>query len=153
MIKYYMCAFVALVIFFTMWNAIFPLINYLVYSQKPSSALSDVIVNDSFIPLDSDIQDTVGDDLFLLAWDASNRTPRFFNKKTALKYKKENEGVGAEFDHDLKLSEMTMASAATPYYFNPFKLTKDGEDTFFLSGDNIAMSPALFAYLHAIDGH
>lgn len=47
---------------------------------------------------------------------------------------------------------MVWASATTPYYFRP--ATIKGEDAndktnLYLSGDNIALSPALYAYLHA----
>lgn len=42
---------------------------------------------------------------------------------------------------------MTLASAATPLYFYPFE--KRGN--FYISGDNIASSPSLFAIQHAID--
>lgn len=37
---------------------------------------------------------------------------------------------------------MVVASGATPYYFKPFQY---GENSY-ISGDNIAMSPAMFAY-------
>jgi len=40
---------------------------------------------------------------------------------------------------------MTLASAATPYYFKPATIGGD----VYVSGDNVARAPALFAYLYA----
>lgn len=40
---------------------------------------------------------------------------------------------------------MTLASAATPYYFQPATIGGN----LYISGDNIAKSPALFAYMYA----
>ena len=50
-----------------------------------------------------------------------------------------------KFDHHFNLLNMTMATSATPFYFSP--ATLNGE--FYISGDNIAQSPAMFAYLYA----
>lgn len=40
---------------------------------------------------------------------------------------------------------MTWVSAATPYYFKPATV----DDNVYISGDNVAMSPAMFAYYYA----
>jgi hypothetical protein len=40
---------------------------------------------------------------------------------------------------------MTWASANTPYYFKPATINKN----VYISGDNMAISPALFAYYYA----
>ena len=42
---------------------------------------------------------------------------------------------------------MTLATAATPKYFN----FADINDNKYISGDNIAMSPAMFAYFYTND--
>ena len=45
----------------------------------------------------------------------------------------------------MTLGQMTLASAVTPYYFKPATIGGD----LYISGDNIARSPALFAYMYA----
>lgn len=70
------------------------------------------------------------------AWDLNNRSPRFFSKHTYGKF------TETELDHNLTLSEMVLASAVTPYYFRPAEINGN----FYISGDNVAMSPAMFAY-------
>lgn len=49
----------------------------------------------------------------------------------------------------MSLGKMTLASATTPYYFRPVQIpdTKDGN--LYVSGDSIALSPAMFGMLHA----
>ena len=47
----------------------------------------------------------------------------------------------------MTLMNMTVASAATPYYFTPAKIN----DNEYISGDNLAVSPALEAYYHVIE--
>ena len=43
---------------------------------------------------------------------------------------------------------MVLASAATPYYFKPVMI--EGHESPFISGDNVAQSPAMYAYYYAI---
>jgi hypothetical protein len=81
--------------------------------------------------------------MLITAWDLNNRSPRFFTKLNAKKYTAAN--TDKKFTHDLKLSEMTWASANTPYYFKPAVI--DGN--VYISGDNMAISPALFSYYYA----
>jgi hypothetical protein len=40
---------------------------------------------------------------------------------------------------------MTWASANTPYYFKPAVI----KDDVYISGDNVAVSPAMYAYFYA----
>lgn len=47
----------------------------------------------------------------------------------------------------MTLLEMTLASAATPDYFRPAIINDD----VYISGDNVALSPAMFAYFYAIE--
>lgn len=55
----------------------------------------------------------------------------------------------------MKLREMILASGVSHYYFHPagIKCTRDTdyckEPHWYISGDNIALSPAMYAYLHA----
>lgn len=51
---------------------------------------------------------------------------------------------------------MTTASASTPYYFRPTTIPdtfkkNDGKDYLYISGDNVAVSPAMYSMLHAVD--
>lgn len=49
---------------------------------------------------------------------------------------------------------MTLASAATPTFFLPFTMLDSlGNTKYFVSGENVAASPAMFAYLDARDQH
>lgn len=52
----------------------------------------------------------------------------------------------------MTLGEMTMCSATTPDFFYPFtKKGSDGKDHFYVSGDYIASSPAMFAYMNTAE--
>ena len=44
----------------------------------------------------------------------------------------------------MTLGEMTWASADTPYYFRPAVI----KNNTYISGDNVALSPAMFAYFY-----
>lgn len=77
----------------------------------------------------------------MTAWDVNHRTPRIFSKWS---YK---ELVKNEIDHNMTLGQMVTASAATPDFFLPF--TESGN--FYISGDNIAASPAMFAFMNAVE--
>lgn len=57
--------------------------------------------------------------------------------------------------YDMSLKQMILASGASHYYFHPAEI-KCNRDTlycntphYYISGDNIALSPAMYAYLHA----
>jgi patatin-like phospholipase/acyl hydrolase len=119
--------------------AILPAINFLFLSTKEASALKDALIKPDFIPEDASIQDIVTGEMLITAWDLNNRSPRFFNKQTQKTEKKK------EYDHDLTLAQMTWASANTPYYFKPAVI----KDNVYISGDNMAISPALFSYYYA----
>ena len=45
----------------------------------------------------------------------------------------------------MSLGSMTLATSTTPYYFKPATI----KDDLYISGDSIAMSPAMHAFLHA----
>jgi hypothetical protein len=109
----------------------------------------EIIANDlAFIESDTKINDIVSDDLFLTAWNLNERTPRFFNQWSAANEQGAVYGTtntSKRFDHDYKLGEMTWMSANTPYYFQPAVV----DNEVFISGDNIAKSPSLFAYMYA----
>lgn len=119
--------------------AILPAFNFLFLSTKEASELKKALIRPDFIPEGTSIQNVVSDDMLITAWDLNNRSPRFFTKKNNLKYKEPN------FDHSLSLSDMTWASANTPYYFKPAVIGGN----VYISGDNMAISPALFSYYYA----
>lgn len=58
-----------------------------------------------------------------------------------------NNQFGADFKHDYTLSDMTWFSASTPRYFQP--ATDSTGQQIFISGDNVAKSPSLLAYMYA----
>lgn len=88
------------------------------------------------------------------AWDVNERSPRLFTKWAF----ENNEAINVDDrqPHNLKLNEMILASGATPYYFSPAAISSKNTEAkdvehYYLSGDNIALSPAMYAYLHAHD--
>ena len=131
-------AVITIMFFFIGW-VILPILNFLFNSTKEASDLKAALIKPSFIPDTSSIQNIVFGDLFLTAWDLNNRSPRFYNKFSHTAW---NE---TKFDHTLSLSDMTWASANTPYYFKPAVIGGNA----YVSGDNLALSPAMFAYYYA----
>jgi patatin-like phospholipase/acyl hydrolase len=120
--------------------AVIPAINYLFLSTKSADELRKALVGgDKLIPEGSSIQDIVPQDMLLTSWDLNHRTPRFFTKKSQLTMN------STEANHNMSLDKMVVASGATPYYFQPYTV----EGSFYISGDNVAMSPAMFAYFYA----
>ena len=104
--------------------------------------------------------------MMITAWDFNNRSPRFFTKVTNDKFS------DPHFNHNMTLKDMTWASASTEYYFKPAVIANphptecehyslEGEHSFvngtcpdipsdaYISGDNVAQSPAMFAYYYA----
>lgn len=47
----------------------------------------------------------------------------------------------------MPFKKMVLASAATPLYFTPAEI----DDDFYISGENVALSPAMFAYYYAVE--
>lgn len=121
--------------------------HFLFLSNKEPKVLQDLIINDNFIPENYSTDDVVFDEFLITSWDINSRTPRFFSK-----WAKQNivDDEGKQ-DYDMTLDQMTMASAAIPLYFYPYEVGGN----YYTSGDNIASSPAMFAYMHAVDrlGH
>ena len=122
-----------------MMEVIFPLINYAVYSTKESTVLKQSLISNKIVPENMSIQDVASDDLFITAWDLNNRSPRYFSK-----WSQENLQE-TDFNHNMSLDNMVWASASTPLYFKPAVI----DDNVYISGDNLAMSPAMFAYYYA----
>ena len=114
-------------------------INYLFFATKEASVLSKILEADDFIGKDLSIQDAITTDLMLVAWDLNNRSPRFFTKWSQKTLTEANN------NHNMSLVQMTWASADTPYYFKPAVI----KNNTYISGDNVALSPAMFAYYYA----
>lgn len=57
--------------------------------------------------------------------------------------------------YDMSLKQMILASGVSHYYFHPAEIKCDknvpycSKPHYYISGDNIALSPAMYAYLHA----
>jgi patatin-like phospholipase/acyl hydrolase len=79
---------------------------------------------------------------FITAWAINDRTPRFFSQFSFKNWR------DPKFNHDMTLNEMVLASAATPYYFKPAMIP--GHKSPFISGDNVAQSPAMYSMLNTI---
>ena len=77
-----------------------------------------------------------GKQILLTAWDVNNRTPRFFSKYAAKYWNSDS------FNNNLDLGEMTFASMSAPEFFEPATIKSD----VYISGDNVAKSPAFLAY-------
>ena len=92
------------------------------------------------------IDEIAADDTLLISWDVNNRTPRLFSKWSTANLNKPD-----KISHNFTLAEATTASASTPDFFLPFAKFVNNKEQFFISGDNIAPSPAMFAYLNAVE--
>jgi len=76
-----------------------------------------------------------------MTWNYNKREPRFFSKRTFNKLT----------DSDWSLSDSMLASAANLLYFYPFVKKIDGEENYYISGDNFAKSPAMYAFMAATE--
>jgi len=117
-------------------------------STKDASVLEAKLTE--LIPADASIENLATSDLMLTAWDLNHRAPRLFTKWSFKNLKSQKQ------ESRMSLSKMTLASATTPYYFRPATIpdvnnVNDGKDYLYISGDNVAQSPAMYAMLHAID--
>lgn len=140
--KWYAASATSVAVMLLVYFAILPGINFLFLSTKNASELRAALnMNNDFIPENADIKKAISDEILITAWDLNNRSPRFFTKKNFDTYKEKN------FQHNLRLFDMTWASANTPYYFKPAVI----EDNTYISGDNMAISPALFSYYYATE--
>lgn len=140
--KWIALLFSTIVVVLTCYGVI-TLMVFLFSSNRMADELQKVIEKPDYIPADANVEnDLVGDvDTLLIAWDVNNRTPRLFSKWS---YKNVRDAAN---EHNLTLAQMTVASAATPQYFLPAKYGKN----FYISGENVASSPAMFAYLTAVE--
>jgi hypothetical protein len=139
--KYWALGFFAILDFAIFFWAVVPLINYLTNNLRAAEVLKKALDNSNFIPKDFSIMDTMKP-VFITAWAINDRTPRFFSQFSFKNWRDE------KFNHEMTLNNMVLASAATPYYFKPVMI--EGHKSPFISGDNVAQSPAMYAMLNAI---
>ena len=136
--KWVALVFTLIITWVTTFHAVIPSINFFYLSTKDASVLKEKI--EELISNDLLISDILPEnELMVTAWDINNRSPRFFSKWSYGRFQE------SDLDHNLTLSEMVLASAVTPYYFRPAAI----RDNYYISGDNVAMSPAMFAYYYA----
>ena len=83
----------------------------------------------------------ITDDFLFTTWEMNNRQPYIFNKNSIT-------AEPEQYDAFNKLNMMAFLSAVNPLYFLPYK---SGSDKVFISGNAVAESPAMFAYLYATE--
>jgi hypothetical protein len=101
------------------WYAICPTLDDMFTETRPSEVLKDSLKKAKLVPENYSIQDVLTKDLYLTAWDFGNRTPRFFNKVSHV-----IDIIDPEFNHNMTLDNMVLASANTPNYFYPVEIDK-----------------------------
>lgn len=139
--KYWIAALFLVIDFALFFWVLIPIINYLLNNLRDPSVLKAALDGSKLIPDNFSIQDAIGS-IFITAWAINDRTPRFFSK-----FSNKNWNYPL-FNHTMTFNNMVLASAATPYYFKPVMIP--GHVSPFISGDNVAQSPALYAMLNAI---
>ena len=137
-IKWYVAIYGFIFTFFLFFFCIYPVFYYFVSQVAKSVILKAAIISKDMIPAGLKASSIIKNkEIFLTAWDLNNSTPRFFSRFSAEYWK------GQTFNNDLTLGEMTLASMSSPEYVEPAVIDND----VYISGDNVAKSPALFAYM------
>ena len=95
--------------------------------------MREVLTND-FLPHEATFDSTLTDDLMITAWELDSHPPCFFTKSQTVTYNQ------PKFRNSL--TNMTFVSANNPLYFKPAQIN----ETYYMSGDFVAVSPAMFAY-------
>ena len=140
--------FVVALMYLFVANALIPLIRFMFMSNKPSSDLGAKL--DELIPKDLSIDDIVTDQVLMTSWDMNHRSPRFFTKWSY------NNLHTKEQESRLTFNEMVHASANSNIYFYPFEVPdrhnqNNGDPYIYISGENVAQSPAMYGIMHAVD--
>ena len=142
--KWYVALYAGLVTFFLFFLVLFPLFYDAAAHTPAVDVLRAAVIGPAMIPAGLAPSGTLaGKDYFLTAWDLDNRTPRFFTKASA------RDWTNQTFSNDLDVGEMVLASMSAIEYFEPasIKSISGGKNNTYISGDNVAKSPALFSYL------
>ena len=140
-------------------NKLVSFVQFLFVRNRPIAELDAALLKHGLINKASSIENIVSNELLLTSWDMSHQSPRLFSKWTYTNiqnnlYKgtkkirdstmlidKKNQ------DYHMNLDDMVLASAASPTYFAPHEVN----GAYYISGDYIAGSPAMYAYLHAYE--
>jgi len=143
--KWYVALYSGLLTFFLFFLVLFPLFYSGVTQTPANDVLKAAVIGPAMIPAGLAAGGTVeGKDYFLTAWDLDNRTPRFFTKESA------RDWTNQTFSNDLELGQMVLASMSSIEYFQPAPIVAQSAGALsntYISGDNVAKSPALFSYL------
>ena len=143
--KWYVALYSGLLTFFLFFLVLFPLFYNGVTQTPGNEVLRAAVIGPAMIPAGLAASATLeGKDYFLTAWDLDNRTPRFFTKASA------KDWTNQTFSNDLDLGDMVLASMSSIEYFQPASIAAQSvgaSNNTYISGDNVAKSPALFSYL------
>uniref|UniRef100_A0A7S3II86 Uncharacterized protein n=1 Tax=Strombidium inclinatum TaxID=197538 RepID=A0A7S3II86_9SPIT len=137
--KWYALFLVSIVTGFFLYFVFIPIINYAFVTSKDNSSLMEQL--QTFLP-STTFDDVITDDFMVMSWDLNNRDPFILTKnsvKDVERYK--------QFD---QLDKATLLSACNPLYFKPCK-EDNGDNSVFISGNAIAESPAMYAFLYATE--
>jgi len=115
-------------------------IYYASYTQLDTSKYESVLTNNlSGLKL----RDALTEEVFIISYSYNIGTPRFYTKKNA---------EMQPSDYDLDMSEIAMASSATPLFFEPFtRIIKNGRYRYtelLVDGGLIANNPSLYATMY-----
>jgi len=127
---------------FLLYTAIVPAFNYVFVKSQPNKVLMDSL---NFLSETAKLEDAITDDFMTLSWNLNARDPYVFTKKT----------IASDTEQDLatynSLKMTAFLSAVNPEYFLPYQDLTDAKnkDKVFISGNAIAESPAMWAYLFA----
>ena len=135
-----MCCFIGILLY----GAIVPAFNYVFVKSQPNKVLMDAL---DFLPADMKIADAITDDFMTLSWNLNDRDPYVFTKKTLAE---DTEQDMATYDN---LKMIAFLSSVNPEYFLPYQNLDDAKnkDKVFISGNAVAESPAMWAYLFATE--
>ena len=134
-----MCCFIGILLY----TAIVPAFNYVFVKSQPNKVLMDAL---EFLP-DMKLEDAVTDDFMTLSWNLNARDAYVLTKKT----------IASDSEQDLatynSLKMAAFLSAVNPEYFLPYQDLTDAKnkDKVFISGNAVAESPAMWAYLFATE--
>jgi len=139
-----MCCFVGILLY----TAIVPGFNYVFVKSQPNKVLMDAL---DFLPGDMKLEDAITDDFMTLAWNLNARDPYVLTKKTITTDEETAKEQDLATYDSLKMA--AFLSAVNPEYFLPYQDLEDKKNSakVFISGNAVAESPAMWAYLFATE--
>jgi patatin-like phospholipase/acyl hydrolase len=113
-------------------------IDHSVYDRKKVDNLLDMHFGEF------GVRDAVPDDLFMISYSYNFGIPRFYTKHFAQNNEK---------DYDIRMDVAALASAATPFMFDPVTRktfnNKKLDEELLIDGSVIANNPSLYALVYA----